>query len=122
MVSELSDLKLSLKMNTKEKKICWAKLKELKAKLDEQRSQIQSTSFEETYEERMELVGQIEVETSYRKNLLLINRELSARVTDLHRRICNTEEIMESRMLQLNNMYRGFSSTAFFEGFPQFHF
>ena len=122
MVSELSDLKLSLKMNTKEKKIRWAKLKELKAKLDEQRSQIQSTSFEETYEERMELVGQIEVETSYRKNLLLINRELSARVTDLHRRICNTEEIMESRMLQLNNMYRGFSSTAFFEGFPQFHF
>ena len=121
MSSELSELKLSLKINTNEKKIRWAKLKDLRVKLNECRSQIQSTSFEETYEERMELVGQIEVETSYRKNLLLIHRELSARVTDLHRRICDTEEIMESRMFQLNTMYRGFSSTAFFEGFPQFH-
>ena len=79
------------------------------------------SSFEETFEERMELVGQIEVETSYRKNLLMIHRELSARITDIHRRIYNAEEIMESRMVQLNTMYRGFSTTAFVEGFPQFH-
>lgn len=121
MSNELTDLKLTLKVNTNEKKIRWAKLKDLRVKLNECRSQIQTTSFEETYEERMELVGQIEVETSYRKNLLLIHRELSARVTDLHRRICNTEEIMQSRMIQLNTMYRGFTSTAFVEGFPQFH-
>lgn len=121
MSNELTDLKLTLKVNTNEKKIRWAKLKDLRVKLNKCRSQIQTTSFEETYEERMELVGQIEVETSYRKNLLLIHRELSARVTDLHRRICNTEEIMQSRMIQLNTMYRGFTTTAFVEGFPQFH-
>ena len=122
MSLELSDLKLSLKLNTKEKKISWGKLKDLRAKRKSQAVfGVEGMLITETFEEQMELVGQIEVETSYRKNLLRIQRELSARVVDLHRRICNTEEIMESRMFQLNTMYRGFSSTAFFEGFPQFH-
>ena len=120
MNSELSELKLSLKLNTNEKKKSWAKLKHLRATLKNLRSSTQSTSFEETYEERMELVGKIQVETSYRKNLLMIHRESLGRITDLHHRICNTEETMESRMFQLNTMYRGFTSTAFFEGFPQF--
>lgn len=121
LITELSELKRSLQMNTSEKKMRWVNLKDLRTKLKDLRSQIQSTSFEETFEERMELVGQIEVETSYRKNLLMIHRELSARIIDIHRRIYNAKEIMESRMVQLNTMYRGFSTTAFIEGFPQFH-